>query len=85
MLNACDQRFDVTGNLENFCELNKGEAKEWLVNSAPIEKGTNNRIEVNLGRRGHGGNKTHGWGWTPVVPGEENTNTEFGYCLLDVV
>jgi hypothetical protein len=20
---ACDQRFDVTGNLENFCELNK--------------------------------------------------------------
>jgi len=23
MLYACDQRFDVTGNLENFCELNK--------------------------------------------------------------
>jgi hypothetical protein len=23
MLHACDQRFDVTGNLENFCELNK--------------------------------------------------------------
>ena len=22
MLYACDQRFDVTGNLENFCELN---------------------------------------------------------------
>ena len=23
MLHACHQRFDVTGNLENFCELNK--------------------------------------------------------------
>jgi len=23
MLHACDQRFDVTGNLETFCELNK--------------------------------------------------------------
>jgi len=23
MLHACDQRFDVTGNLKNFCELNK--------------------------------------------------------------
>ena len=23
MLHTCDQRFDVTGNLENFCELNK--------------------------------------------------------------
>ena len=23
MLHACDQRFDVTENLENFCELNK--------------------------------------------------------------
>jgi len=23
MLHACDQRFDVTGNFENFCELNK--------------------------------------------------------------
>jgi hypothetical protein len=23
MLHACNQRFDVTGNLENFCELNK--------------------------------------------------------------
>ena len=23
MLHAYDQRFDVTGNLENFCELNK--------------------------------------------------------------
>ena len=23
MLYACDQRFDVTKNLENFCELNK--------------------------------------------------------------
>jgi len=23
MLQACDQRFDVTENLENFCELNK--------------------------------------------------------------
>ena len=23
MLHACDQRFDVMGNLENFCELNK--------------------------------------------------------------
>ena len=23
MLHACDQRFDVTGNLENFCKLNK--------------------------------------------------------------
>ena len=23
MLHACDQRFNVTGNLENFCELNK--------------------------------------------------------------
>jgi hypothetical protein len=23
MLYACDQKFDVTGNLENFCELNK--------------------------------------------------------------
>ena len=23
MLHACDQRFDVTGNLENFYELNK--------------------------------------------------------------
>ena len=23
MLYACDQRFDVTENLENFCELNK--------------------------------------------------------------
>jgi len=23
MLYAYDQRFDVTGNLENFCELNK--------------------------------------------------------------
>ena len=29
MLHACDQRFDVTGNLENFCELNK--ALVWLV------------------------------------------------------
>jgi len=29
---ACDQRFDVTGNLENFCELNK--ALE-AVNLAP--------------------------------------------------
>jgi hypothetical protein len=25
MLHACDQRFDVTENLENFCELNKAE------------------------------------------------------------
>jgi len=25
MLHACDQRFDVIGNLENFCELNKAE------------------------------------------------------------
>jgi len=24
MLHACDQRFDVTGNFENFCELNQG-------------------------------------------------------------
>ena len=23
MLQACDQRFDVTENLEKFCELNK--------------------------------------------------------------
>jgi len=23
MFHTCDQRFDVTGNLENFCELNK--------------------------------------------------------------
>ena len=23
MHHACDQRFDVMGNLENFCELNK--------------------------------------------------------------
>jgi hypothetical protein len=23
MLHACDQRFDVTENLKNFCELNK--------------------------------------------------------------
>ena len=23
MLYACDQKFDVTENLENFCELNK--------------------------------------------------------------
>ena len=23
MLHPCDQKFDVTGNLENFCELNK--------------------------------------------------------------
>jgi len=23
MLHVCDQRFDVTGNLENFYELNK--------------------------------------------------------------
>ena len=23
MLHACDQRFDVTGNFEIFCELNK--------------------------------------------------------------
>ena len=29
MLHACDQRFDVTGNLENFCELNKS-----LINKA---------------------------------------------------
>ena len=24
MLHACDQKFDVTENLEIFCELNKG-------------------------------------------------------------
>ena len=27
MLYACDQRFDVTENLENFCQLNK--ASSW--------------------------------------------------------
>jgi len=27
MLHACDQRFDVTRNLENFCELNKAQNK----------------------------------------------------------
>jgi hypothetical protein len=26
MLHACDQRFNVTGNLENFCELKKAKA-----------------------------------------------------------
>jgi len=31
MLHACDQRFDVTGNLENFYELNKASANFELV------------------------------------------------------
>ena len=26
MLHAYDQKFDMTGNLENFCELNKASA-----------------------------------------------------------
>jgi len=28
MLHAYDQRFDVTGNFENFCELNKASGRK---------------------------------------------------------
>jgi len=30
MLHACDQKFDVTENLENFCELNKASLEKGV-------------------------------------------------------
>ena len=32
MLHVCDQRFDVTENLENFCELNKAIIGVFIIN-----------------------------------------------------
>jgi len=32
MLHVCDQRFDVTGNLENFCKLNKTIIGVFIIN-----------------------------------------------------
>jgi len=34
MFHACDKIFDVTGNLENFCELNKALLHSWEHSAA---------------------------------------------------
>ena len=34
MLHACDQKFDVTENLENFCKLNKVSALLYCCTSS---------------------------------------------------
>ena len=48
MLHTCDQRFDVTGNLENFCELNKALICPYIAteeNKSYIYE-NNNRIDT---------------------------------------
>ena len=40
MLHACNQRFDVTENLENFCELNKAIVADKLKRTSLCEIST---------------------------------------------
>jgi len=39
MLHACVQRLDVTGNLENFLELNKLEMKKFFGVTSNVSEG----------------------------------------------
>jgi len=50
MLHACDQRFDVTENLKNFCELNKALSiyllgSDVVILMIPLKKNFNSFIK----------------------------------------
>jgi len=46
-LHACNQRFDVTENLENFCELNKACTNTWHQGHGKRLKNQREKTEVN--------------------------------------
>jgi len=48
MLHACDQKFDVTGNLENFCKLNKAFISLHPGKEPCVSQTGSNLIENNI-------------------------------------
>ena len=55
MIHVCDQRFDVTGNFENFCELSdkfgcNRSSVAWIVASGSCERLYSGALNLTLSR-----------------------------------